>query len=130
MKSFRLHTDSKGELIQFVIAVLIGIGLFLALHYFPIAETAYRVVVVLAGAVFVGYLCRGQLCRALRRQYPNVRWIGLLAAGFAVLTFGGVARFIVPGGEEGSFTLAFILPAGACLATFVIINRKDPDVTR
>lgn len=130
MKSFRLHTDSKGELIQFVIAALIGVGVFLALQYFPIAETALRVAAVLAGAVSVGYLSRGQLCRTLRQRYPNARWIGLLAVGFAILTFGGIARLVVPGAETTSFTLAFILPAGACLATFVIVNRSHPDVTR
>jgi hypothetical protein len=130
MKSFRLHTESKRELIQGIVALLIGVGLFLALHYFHIAETAWRVVAVLAGAVFVGYLCRGQLCRMLRQRYPNARWIGLLAVGFAIATFGVIARFVVPGAEEGAFTLAFILPAGACIATFVIINRRDPDVTR
>ena len=130
MKSFRLHTGPKGELIQFAIALLIAVGLFLALHYFHITETAYRVVAVLAGAVFVGYLCRGQLCRKLRRRYPNARWIGLLAVGFAIATFGVIARFVVPGADEGAFTTAFILPAGACIATFVIINRRDPDVTR
>jgi hypothetical protein len=130
MKSFRLHTDSKAELIQFAIAVLIGVGVFLALHYFPIAETALRVAAVLAGAVSVGYLSRGQLCRALRQRYPNARWIGLLAVGFAVLTFGGIARFLIPGAEESGFTLAFILPAGACIATFVIVNRRHPDVIR
>jgi peptidoglycan/LPS O-acetylase OafA/YrhL len=130
MKSFHLHTGSKGELIQFVIALLIGVGLFLALHHFHITETAYQVMAVLAGAVFVGYLCRGQLCRRLRGRYPNARWVGLLAVGFAIATFGVIARFVVPGADEGAFTLAFILPVGACIATFVIINRKDPDVRR
>ncbi len=130
MKSFRLHTGPKGELIQAIVALLIGVGLFLALHHFHIAETAWRVVAVLVGAVFVGYLCRGQLCRSLRQRYPNARWIGLLAVGLAIVTFGVIARFVVPGAEESAFTLAFILPAGACIATFVIINRRDPDVTR
>lgn len=130
MKSFRLHTDSKGELIQFGVAVLIGVGVFLALLYFPIAETALRIALALAGAVSAGYLCRGQLCRALRQQYPNARWVGLLAVGFAILTFGGVARFVVSGGEESSFTLAFILPAGVCIATFVVVNRSDSNVTK
>ena len=129
MKSFRLQTDPKRDLVQFLIAGIIGVGLFLALHFFPITGTALRIAAVLAGAVFVGYLCRGQLCRALRQRYPNARSIGLLAVGFAILTFGGIARFLVPGADEGSFTLAFILPAGACIATFVAINRRDPDVT-
>ena len=129
MRSFRLHTESKAELIQFAVAVLVSVGLFLALHYFHIADTAYRVAAVLVGAVFVGYLSRGQLCRSLRQRYPNARWIGLLAVGFAIITFGVIARFVVPGADEGTFTLAFIPPAGACIATFVIINRRDPDVT-
>jgi hypothetical protein len=130
MKSFRLYTGPKAELIQGIVALLIGVGLFLALHYVTIAETAWRVVAVMAGAVFVGYLCRGQLSRSLRQQYPNARWIGLLAVGLAIAAFGVIARFVVPGAEEGAFTLAFILPAGGCIATFVIINRSDPDVTR
>jgi uncharacterized membrane protein HdeD (DUF308 family) len=130
MKSFRLHTEPKRELIQGIVALVIGVGLFLALHHFQIAQTAWRVVAVLVGAVLVGSLCRGQLCRALRQRHPNARWIGLLAVGFAIATFGVIARVVVPGAEEGTFTLAFILPAGACIATFVIINRRDPDVTR
>ena len=130
MKSFHLHTESKGELIQGIVAMVSGVGLFLALHQFHIAETAWRVLAVLAGAVFVGYLCRGQLCRVLRQRYPNARWIGLLAIGFAIATFGVIARIVVPGAEEGTFTLAFLLPAGTCIAAFVIINRRDPDVTR
>ena len=131
MKSFRLYAaELKGDLIQGIAALLIGVGLFSALHQFRIAETAWRIVAILPGAVFVGYLCRGQLCRVLRQRYPNTRWMGLLAVGFAIAAFGGIARFVVPGAEEGAFTLAFVLPAGACIATFVIINRKDPDVTR
>jgi hypothetical protein len=82
------------------------------------------------GAVLVSYLCRGHVCRSLRTKYPNARWIGLLAVGFAIAAFGFLARFVVPHADERAFTLAFILPAGACIATFVIINRKDPDVIR
>ena len=130
MKSFRLHTESKTDLVLGIIALLVGVGLFLALHHFHIAETVWRVVAVFGGAVFVGFLCRGQLCRALRQRYPNARWIGLLAVGFAIGTFGVIARFVVPGAEEGAFTLAFILPAGVCIATFVIVNRRDSDVTK
>lgn len=130
MKSFRLHTGPKGELIQGIVALLIGVGLFLALHHFHIEETAWRVIAVLACAVFVGYLCRGQLCRSLRQRYPNARWIGLLAIGYAILTFGVVARFVVPGAEESAFMAAYILPAGVCIAIFVVINRRDPDVIR
>ena len=130
MKSFRLHTGPKGELVQDIVGLLVGVGLFLALHFFHIAESAWRIVAIITGAVFVGYMCRGRLCRSLRIRYPNARWIGLLAVGLAIATFGVIARFVVPGAEEGTFTLAFILPAGACIAMFVIINRKDPDVTR
>jgi hypothetical protein len=130
MKSFRLQTASKTELTQGIVGLLLGVGLFLALHYYQIADTVWRIVAVLAGALFVGYLCRGQLCRTLRLRYPNARWVGLLAIGFAIVTFGVIARFAVPGTEEGAFTLAFILPAGACIATFVIANRKDSDVTK
>jgi hypothetical protein len=130
MKSFRLETGSKQEVIQTIIALLIGVGLFFALDYFRITDAVWRVAALLAGAVFAGYLGRGHLCRRLRQRYPKARWIGLLAVGIAIATFGVIARFVVPGAEEGSFTLAFIIPAGACIATFVIINRKDPDVTR
>jgi hypothetical protein len=113
-----------------VLAAFLAVGVLLALHFFPIARTALRIAAVFAGAAFVAYLARGQLCRVLLRQYPNAHRIGLLACGFAVATFGVIARFVVPGAEEGAFTLAFILPAGACIAAFVIINRRDPDVTR
>ena len=115
---------------QRTLAIVLGVGLFFALDYFRITDTVWRVVALLAGAVFVGYLCRGYLCRSLRQKYPNARWIGLLAVGFAIVTFGVIARFVVPGAEEGSLTLSFIVPAGVCIATFVIINRRDPDVTR
>jgi len=130
VKSFRLHTESKTELAQGIVGLLLGVGLFLALHYYHIAETVWRIVAVLAGALFVGYLCRGQLCRTLRLRYPKARWVGILAIGFAIVSVGVIARFAVPGAEEGAFTLAFILPAGACIATFLMANRKAPDVTK
>ena len=113
-----------------ITALSIGAALFLTLNYFHIAEKAWRIAMLLAGAVFVGYLIRGQTCRVLRRQYPNARWIGLLAVGLSIMTFGCIARWLVPGGHESMFTMAFILPAGVCIFAFVIINRKDPDVTR
>ena len=104
--------------------------MFFVLHYFHIADAVWRVAALLAGAVFVGCLCRGHLCRGLREKYPNARWIGLLAVGLAIATFGVIARFVVPGAEEGSFTLIFFIPAGVCIAVFVLINRRDPDVAR
>ena len=130
MKSFHLDTTSKREVIQMVGALLIGVGLFFALEYFQITATVWRAVTLLSGAVFVGYLCRGHLCRSLRRKYPNARWIGLLAIGLSIASFWATARLVVPGAEDGSLTLVFIIPAGACIATFVFINRKDPNVTR
>ena len=130
MKSFRLHTGSTAEIVQLIIAAIISIGLFWTFRYFQITDTAYRVISIMVVAVVVAYLCRGTLCRSLRRQYPNARWIGLLAVGISVATFGTAARFIVPGADQGALTLGYILTAGACIATFVIINRSDPDVTR
>ena len=130
MKSFHLQPEPKREVVLSIAALLVGVGLFLALRRYPISQTAWRIVAVLAGALVVGYLCRGQLCRTLRQRYPKARWIVLLALGFSIAIFGVVARFTVPGAEEGTFTLAFILPAGACIATFVIVNRRDPDIRR
>jgi hypothetical protein len=130
MKSFRLHIESKSELVQFAIGAFIGIGVFLMLHHFDISGTGYRVFTLLLAAVIVGYLWRGRLCRTLRQRYPRARWIPLLAVGFTIAGFGVIARFVLPQGDEGWFTLAFILPAGACIAAFVIINRRDPDVIK
>ncbi len=130
MRSFRLHIESKAELIWDAIALAVGVGVFFLLRHWQIAELAWRIGALLAAAVFVGYLLRGRLCRTLRQRYPNARWIGLLAVGMTVLTFGVIARFVVPGAQEGFFMLPFILLAGACIATFVVANRKDPDVTR
>ena len=130
MKSFRLHTGSKSEVIQTIIATLIGVGLFLALHYLGITDAVWRIVAILAGAVSVGYLCRGHLARGLRQKYPNARWVGLVAVGFTIATFGAIAHFVVPSADESTITSAFFIPAGLCIAAFVFINRKDPDVTR
>ncbi|MFO1040649.1 MAG: hypothetical protein U0941_02635 [Planctomycetaceae bacterium] len=124
MKSFRLHTGSAAEIVQFIVAAIISIGLFWTLRYFHITDTGYRVISILVVAVFVAYLCRGTFCRSLRRQYPNARWIGLLAVGFSIATFGTAARFIVPGADQGSLTLGYIVMAGACIATFVIISER------
>ncbi|MFO0826567.1 MAG: hypothetical protein U0572_00315 [Phycisphaerales bacterium] len=124
MKSFRLHIGSKSELVKDVVGLSIGVGLFLVLHRFHIAATGWRIIAILAGAVFVGYVCRGRLSRKLRTRYPNARWIGLLAVGLAIATFGVIAHFVVPGADEHALTLAFILPAGACIAIFVIVNRE------
>jgi|JI10StandDraft_1071094.scaffolds.fasta_scaffold351516_2 hypothetical protein len=130
MKSFRLHIGPKSELVQDVVGISVGAGLFLILHFFPIAETAWRIIAIIAGAVFVGYVCRGRLSRSLRTRYPNARWIGLLAVGLAIAMFGVIARFVVSKADENATTLAFILTAGACIATFVVVNRQDPDVAR
>ena len=129
MKSFRLHIESKSELVQSAIGLIIGVGVFLALQHFDVSGIGYRVVMLLLAAVMAGYLWRGQLGRTLRRRFPNARWIPLLAVGFTIAGFGVIARFVLPQADDGWFTLAFILPAGACIVAFVIINRRDPDVT-
>src|SRR5437016_14565784 len=123
MKSFRLASTSRREVIESVIALLIGVGIFFALDYFHITEAVWRVFALLSGAIFVGYLCRGYVCRSLRGKYPNARWIGVLAVGFAITTFGVIARFVVPGAEEGQSILAFIVPSAVCVAAFLIVNR-------
>ena len=94
MKSFHLDSVSKREVIDTLIALLVGVGSFFALHYFQVTDTVGRVVALLAGAVFVGHLSRGHLCRGLRQEYPNARWIGLLAVGFAIATFGVIAQVL------------------------------------
>jgi hypothetical protein len=130
VKSFRLEVESRRELIQNGLALLIGAGVFLALDRLGIAEIAWRVVILLSGAVFAGWLCRGRLCRVLRRRYPNARWIALLAVGLSVLAFGFLARILFPWAEEGMFTPAFLVLSGGCVAAFLLVNRRDPDVLK
>lgn len=130
MKSFRLHVESKTELIQSIFGLLIGVGVFLALQFFHIDKVGWRILLLFSCASFVAYLIRGSLSRSLRAKYPTARLIGLLAVGITISTFGVFARFLIPGADDGWFTLAFVLAAGGFIGAFVILNRKDPDVMK
>jgi len=130
MRSFRLHTLSTAEWIQTAVAFGIGIALFVTFGALGVAESLWRTTAILGGAVTVGWLCRGQFYRTLRRRYPHARAVGLLAIGFVILAFWGITQLLASEADTGRFTLAFILPALACISVFVIVNRKDPDVTR
>jgi peptidoglycan/LPS O-acetylase OafA/YrhL len=115
---------------QGVLGIAVAVGLLAALSSFAITDTVVRVITITAGALVVGSLCRGQLCHNLRARYPNARWIGLLAVGLAIGTFGIIARFVIPEADDDGLTLMFTLAAAACIAIFVVINRRDPDVVR
>ncbi len=49
---------------------------------------------------------------------------------FAFFTIWALAHVFIPDANDTRFTLAFIVPAGALIGAFVLINRKDPDVMR
>lgn len=130
MKSFWLHIGSKREGMLDAIGIMLALPLVGALHYFHIAEPAWRMTVIIGGAILVGSLCRGSLCRGFRLRYPNARWLGLLAVGWVLAMFGVFARFIIRGADDRTLTLALLVPGGGCIATFLLINQRDPDVWR
>jgi len=57
-----------------------------------------------------------------------VFWLGV--AWVTIAAFAAIAQFAVPGADDSSFVLSFMIPAGVCIAIFVFINRKDPTVTK
>ena len=61
-------------------------------------------------------------------RYPSARHKWLPSVAFIFFGFYGVARFVVARIGDGPITLIFVLPAGACLAAFLVIDRHDPSV--
>ncbi len=130
MKSFRLHIESISDITQSALGFFIGAGIVGLAYFFGIANPVLYTLLLLGAASFTGYLCRGTLCRMLKNQYPNARWTPLLAIGFSLCGFGALAQFLAPEGIRNTVILALLLPAGICIATFVVANKNDPDVMR
>ncbi len=129
MKSFRLHIQSRSDLLQSLLGFLIGSAAVLILLYAPIPSQLAQTLLLLAAAIITGYLIRSYPARALRRRYPNARMLPLLTIGLSICAAAAFFQFfLLP--QSPTLMLAFYLPAFTFIAAFIFINRRDPDVMK
>lgn len=130
MKSFRLDHQSIAELVESWPLILLAIGITAGLGYLGWFDPAWRTSLVIFAGLYFGYVRRGSLGRGLAQRFPNARFRGLLSAGLIVMTLGVLTRLGFPQTQGGAFDLAWLGISFVCILTFVIVNRRDPDVFR
>lgn len=128
LNSFRLDPDSRGELVPLLIAVVITGAAFGVLYSLDMLSVGMRVGVLLMAAFLVSQFCTGAVRRSLALQYPNARWIGLLSMAYVLMGFGVVGQFVFEWLTPQRLFYLFLLPGGAAVLVFLILNRRDRDV--
>lgn len=127
MKSFRLHVPRGPGLVGDVVGIVLGfVVAWVVIRSGWFGENG-RVWFLLIGALSLGSL-RGIYKGKLRKKYPAARWLPVLTIGQSFLIVGVAALLMLPGVGNPGIALIFLLPAIVCIATFVYVNRGDPDV--
>ena len=130
MKSFRLDRQSVTDFLQSWPLIVVSIGVSVWLGYLGWYDAVWRVSLVVFAGLYFGWVFRGSLSQSLKERYPNARWIGLLSIGMVVATSGVVLRMAFPATQGGLLDIVWLSISFVCLLTFVVINRRDPDVLR
>ena len=130
MKSFRLDRESVTDFMESWPVLVASVALCVWLGYVGWSNVVWRVVLVLYAGAYFGYVVRGRLFGNLRERYPNARWIGLLSVGLSVMTLGVVARMAFRETQGGLLDMVWLSLSFICIFTFVVANRRDPDVWR
>lgn len=130
MRSFRLDTDSINDAIEswpVILAALAISGLLLYVGWFaPI----WRAILIAFAAIYFGYALRGSLTNNLRSQYPNATCIWLVSIGLTSAALGVIARMLLPSLQGGIADYVWIVLSFTTILAFVVINRRDPDVSQ
>ena len=128
MNSFRLATESRRDMALTVAGIIVTAAVFLVLDRLDLSSAAINMVALVGAAMFFSFFVSGGVRRVVGHRYPSARHKWLLSVAFTFLGFYGVARFVVARIGDGPITLIFVLPAGACLAAFLVIDRHDTSV--
>jgi hypothetical protein len=130
VKSFRLDSDSIDDAIQSLPAMIAAVTVCGILAYFGWFDATWRAVLIVFGAIYFGYVFRGSLTQSLRSKYPNASYIGLLSIGLCAVTFGVLARMVFPTLQGGYLDYVWLSISFTTILTFVVMNRRDPDVLK
>lgn len=130
MKSFRLDRQSCSDLIESWPAIVAAVAVSGGLTYFGWFDPVWRIVLLLFAGCYFGYVLRGRLTTKLRERYPNARYHALLSVGFSVMTLGVLIRMAFRETQGGPLDIAWLTVSFLCILTFVVVNRRDPDVFR
>ena len=128
MKSFRLDRDSISDFIESWPIIVVSFALSVWLGYLGWFDPFWRVFLVLYAGAYFGYVVRGMLSQNLREGYPNARCILLLSVGLVVASLDVVARMAFPAAQGSLLDIVWLSISFVCILTFVVINRRDPDV--
>ena len=130
MKSFRLDRESVSDFIESWPVLVASVALCVWLGSVGWSNATWRILLVMYAGAYFGYIGRGRLSENLRERYPNARWTGLLSIGLSVMTLGVLARMALPAAQGGLLDIAWLSLSFLCILTFVVMNRRDPDVWR
>lgn len=130
VKSFRLDTDSIQDAIESWPAILLALTITAVLAYGGWLDAVWRGTLIVFGAIYFGYIMRGTITHRLRSKYPNAAYIWLLSIGLTSAGLGVIARMILPTLQGGLTDYIWIGVSFTSILTFVLINRRDPDVLK
>lgn len=130
MKSFRLDTDSIQDAIESWPAIFLALTITAVLAYGGSLDAVWRGTLIVFVAIYFGYVMRGTITHSLRSMYPNAAYIWLLSIGLTSAGLGVIARMILPTLQGGLADYTWIGVSFTSILTFVLINRRDPDVLK
>ena len=130
VKSFRFDSDSIKEAIESWPAFLFALAVSASLVYLGWLNVAWRGTLIVFGAIYFGYTMRGTITQGLRSKYPNAACICLVSIGLTSTALGVIARMLLPSLQGGLTDYIWIAISFSTILTFVVINRRDPDVLK
>jgi hypothetical protein len=130
MKSFRLDRESVNDFVESWPIIFVALAVTGLFGYLGWLDAFWRVCLVLIAGAYFGYVLRGMLTQNLMARYPNARWIGLLSVGLVVAALGVFVRMAFPATQGDAVDIAWLSLSFVCILTFIVINRRDPDVLR
>src|SRR5688572_25315925 len=130
MKSFRLDRESVNGFVESWPIIFIAVAVTCLFGYFGWLDAFWRVCFVLFAGAYFGYVFRGMLTQNLSERYPNARSIGLVSVGLVAAALGVFVRMTFPDTQGGVVDIVWLSLSFVCILTFVVINRRDPDVLR
>lgn len=127
MKSFRLDT-SKQELLESWPAILLATCVCGISLYFGWFNVVGRILFIVIGASYFGFVSRGFFASRIEAQYPNARHRWLVSVGLTSAALGVFVRMLMPKLQGGPVDYVWLSLSFFTILAFVLLNRRDPDV--